>query len=446
MAFFPADENERKEMLGALGAQSFEELIRAIPEDMCIDRPLDLPPRLSEYEVLNELQRLSDANTQSRAVSFLGGGSYDHFIPTAVAAITGRSEFYTAYTPYQAEVSQGTLQTIYEYQSMICELTGMDVSNASMYDGGSSLAEAVLLSAGHTKRNNVVVAGALHPNYRAIVGTYCRNQNISIAEVPHRNGCVDPDELESAVNDSTAAVIVQQPNFFGCLEDVHRIGETAKASGALYIAVVNPISLGILTPPGEYSADIVVGEGQPLGVALNYGGPYLGIFAARQDLIRKIPGRLAGITVDADGRRGFVLTLQTREQQIRRERATSNICTNQGLMMLAATVYMTLMGRRGIQEVARLCMQKSHYLADRIGGIAGCRITYDRPFFNEFVVTLPRPAAGVTQILADRGILAGIPLNRWEGTAGELMIAVTEKRTKQEMDIFVEELERAVMA
>jgi glycine dehydrogenase subunit 1 len=444
MTYYPATDDERQEMLDAIGAKTFEDLIANIPGDIRLQKELNIPPKLSECETLREVYRIAEENLHAGVSNFLGAGSYDHSVPSAISAITGRSEFYTAYTPYQAEVSQGTLQAIYEYQTMICQLTGMDVSNASMYDGGSALAEAVLLAVAHTKRHEVVIAGALHPDYFKIIETYCRSQQINLRQTDLHDGGTELSALKNAVDENTAAVIVQHPNFYGCLEDVFEIGEITKAKNALYISVVNPISLGILTPPGEYGADIMVGEGQPLGLGLNFGGPYLGTFAVKEYLMRKIPGRLAGITVDADGERGFVLTLQTREQQIRREKATSNICTNQGLMMLAATVYMALLGKQGMQDVANICLQKSHYLAEKIKDIHGCTLKFSRPFFNEFVVSLPRPAKIVADKLAEKKILAGVPLSLWGGDPNDIMIAVTERRLIKELDNYVHELIIAV--
>lgn len=444
MTYYPATDDERQEMLDAIGVKTFEDLIANIPADIRLTKNLNIPPKLSECETLREVYGIAEENLHAGVSNFLGAGSYDHSVPSAISAITSRSEFYTAYTPYQAEVSQGTLQAIYEYQTMICQLTGMDVSNASMYDGGSALAEAVLLAVAHTKRSEVVIAGALHPDYLKIIETYCRSQNINLRQTELDDGAANLSAVKNAVDDTTAAVIVQHPNFYGCLEDVYEIGDVAKSKNALYISVVNPISLGLLTPPGEYGADIMVGEGQPLGIGLNFGGPYLGTFAVKEYLMRKIPGRLAGVTVDADGERGFVLTLQTREQQIRREKATSNICTNQGLMMLAATVYMALLGKQGIQEVANICMQKSHYLAGKIKEIQGCTLKYGRPFFNEFVVSLPQSAENIVKKLTDKKILAGVPLSKWGGDPNDLMIAVTERRLKKELDNYVQELTIAV--
>lgn len=444
MTYYPATDDERQEMLDAIGVKTFEDLIANIPADIRLTKNLNIPPKLSECETLREVYRIAEENLHAGISNFLGAGSYDHSVPSAISAITGRSEFYTAYTPYQAEVSQGTLQAIYEYQTMICQLTGMDVSNASMYDGGSALAEAVLLAVAHTKRAEVVIAGALHPDYLNIIETYCRSQNINLRQTDLHDGAADLSAVKSAVDDNTAAVIIQHPNFYGCLEDVYEIGDVAKSKNALYISVVNPISLGLLTPPGEYGADIMVGEGQPLGIGLNFGGPYLGTFAVKEFLMRKIPGRLAGVTVDADGERGFVLTLQTREQQIRREKATSNICTNQGLMMLAATVYLALLGKQGIQEVANICLQKSHYLADKIKEIQGCTLKFGRPFFNEFVVSLPKSAESIVEKLTEKKILAGVPLSKWGGDPNDLMIAVTERRLKKELDNYVQELTIAI--
>jgi glycine dehydrogenase subunit 1 len=445
MGFVPNTEEDKKEMLKAIGVSSFEELISDIPPEIRLKEELNLPEPLSEHEVLKELQSISEKNLDvNHAICFLGGGAYDHFIPSAVFAIISRSEFYTAYTPYQAEISQGTLQSIYEYQTMICRLTGMDVANASMYDGGSALAEAVLLSIGHTERTEVVIAGPVNPNYLKVVKTYTHPRRAEIKLTRFDDGVCDIEDLKQKVTDKTACVIVQQPNFFGNIEDVFEIEKVAHAHGALFIVAIDPISLGLLVPPGEYGADIVVGEGQPLGIPLSFGGPYLGIFAVKEFLIRKMPGRLSGITIDRDGERGFTLTLQTREQHIRREKATSNICTNQGLMMLAATVYMALMGKQGLKEVATLCLQKSHYLAEKISQIKGFKLKYNQPFFKEFVVETPIPASVIKEKLQAKKILPGIDLSKFDRYGDGLLIAVTEKRTKKEMDIFVDELKNLV--
>ncbi len=441
MTYFSNTDQDRKEMLESIGVRSFEELLRNIPPEARLKTGLRLPAALSEFEITKELKLLGEKNRDTGEwLTFLGGGAYDHYIPAAIAAITSRSEFYTAYTPYQAEVSQGTLQAIYEYQTMICRLTGMDVANASMYDGGSALSEAVLLALGHTGRSEVVMAGKIHPHYLKVVRTYtaARDAHIVLSNVV--DGGAALDSLAEIVSANTACVVVQQPNFYGILEEVHEIEKIAHKSGALFIVVADPISLGMLEAPGNYNADVVVGEGQGLGIALQFGGPYLGIFAVKESLLRKLPGRLSGITVDADGRRGFTLTIQTREQHIRREKATSNICTNEGLMMLCATVYMALMGKEGICDVARQSVQKSHYLAEKIAAVKGYRMKFTRPFFKEFAVETPRPASEIVHTLSERGILAGIDLARFVDGETGLLIAVTEKRTREEMDRFVNEL------
>ncbi len=441
MGFIPNTDEDRQEMLRAIGVSSFEELISDIPKEIRLKEDLKLPEPISEFEVLKELQSISEKNLDlNHAISFLGGGAYDHFVPSAVFTIISRSEFYTAYTPYQAEVSQGTLQAIYEYQTMICRLTGMDVANASMYDGASALAEAVLLALGHTGRNEVVIAGPINPNYLAVVRTYTHPRRANVKLTKFDSGVCDIDDLKAQITDQTACVVVQQPNFFGNIEDVFEIEKLTHNKGALLIVAIDPISLGILVPPGEYGADVVVGEGQPLGIPLRFGGPYLGIFATKEFLIRKIPGRLSGVTIDRNGERGFTLTLQTREQHIRREKATSNICTNQSLMMLAATVYMALMGKQGLKEVANLCLQKSHYLAEQISKIDGFKLRYNQPFFKEFVVQTPIPVSKIKEKLQTKKILPGIDLSKFPGYGDGLLIAVTEKRTKKEMDLFVEEL------
>lgn len=443
MPYIPNTDEDRNEMLRSIGVNSFEELLKYIPKEILQVGDINIPRKLSEFELIDELEKLENMNTPTgKVISFLGAGAYDHFVPSAINSIISRSEFYTAYTPYQAEVSQGTLQAIYEYQTMICRLTGMDIANASMYDGGSALAESALLAVNHTGRNEIIIAGKIHPNYLSILKTYCEGQGIVIHELLSSRGALLPEKLYSFISEKVAAVIVQQPNFFGCLEDVEEIGKIAHNFGALYIVSVDPISLGILSPPSEYGADIVVGEGQPLGIYQNFGGPYLGIFAVKEFLLRRIPGRISGITVDTDGQRGFVLTVQTREQHIRREKATSNICTNQGLMMLAATVYLSLMGKNGLREVANLCLQKSHYLAAEISKIPGYRLKYKRPFFKEFVIQTPKPAADIVSKLSTKRILPGIDLKQFDPKEDGLLIAVTEKRTKHEMDLLIEELKK----
>ncbi|MFQ5709257.1 MAG: aminomethyl-transferring glycine dehydrogenase subunit GcvPA [bacterium] len=442
MPFIQNTKEDRKKMLATIGVESFQDLLADIPEDLMLNRDLNLPAPLSEYEIVKELKELAQQNKHSgEFVSFLGGGAYDHYIPAAVDHILLRPEFFTAYTPYQAEVSQGTLQTIYEYQSMICQLTGMDAANASMYDGGSALAEATLLAISATGRREVLVSKGVHPNYIRIVESYCKGQGFQIREIALDQGATDLNLLEEAISPSTAAVIVQSPNFLGCLEEVQQVSDFAHRYEALFISVNDPISLGILAPPGEYGADIAVGEGQSLGNALNFGGPYLGLFAVREPLIRRMPGRIAGVTVDSQGRRGFVLTLQTREQHIRREKATSNICTNQALNALAATVYLALMGKEGLKEVATQCLEKCHYLAQRIDQIESFKLRFARPFFKEFVVETPLPPEQIIERLLQKRIFAGIDLGKYNlGLDSCLLIAVTEKRTKEELDLLVHAL------
>ena len=440
MPFIPNTDSDREKMLREIGVSSFNDLITDIPEELCLKEPLDLPPALAEPAVQQHLEQMAAANAStSTHVSYLGGGAYDHYIPPAVKTIASRSEFYTAYTPYQAEVSQGTLQAIYEYQSMICRLYGMDTANASLYDGSTALAEAVSMAMAVTGRSKVVVAGKCHPNSLHVLRTFIEaGGDRNVIESGLLGGVCDTASLDKTVDESTAAVIVQQPNFYGCLEDVERIGEIAKRSGALFIVSADPISLGILEAPGVYGADIAVGEGQPLGSALNVGGPYLGIFAVKKEYVRKMPGRLVGLTKDNDGEDGFILTLQTREQHIRREKATSNICTNQALNALQAVVYLSLLGKNGLAEVADHSLRKSHYLAGKIAELPGYALQYDQPFFREFVVRTPLPAGDVVARMLEQGILAGYDLSA-AGDEG-LLVAVTEKRTREQLDDFVSKL------
>lgn len=437
MAFVANSTQNIRDMLDAIGVKDFEELIDYIPKSLRIEGDLNIPGPSTEFELTGVMNDLAGKNRTG--ISFLGGGAYDHFIPAVVRHILLRSEFYTAYTPYQAEVSQGTLQAIYEYQSMISQFTGMEVANASMYDGGSALAESVLMAAQYKRTSRVLIPENIHPYYFDIIRTYTRDQNIEIMPVPLTEGRVSHSALKELVNDQTAAVIVQNPNYFGLLENLNGMADIIHNRGALFIQFVDPLSLGILKTPAQLGADIVISEGQGLGNALNYGGPYLGIFAARKQLIRKMPGRIVAITNDVDNRQAFVTTLQTREQHIRREKATSNICTNSQLCALAALVYMSLLGRSGIKKVAELTLQKSHYLAEKITELDGYRLMYPAPFFKEFVVQTPVPPARVIRSLLKKNIFAGIDLSEMNMGEG-LLIAVTEKRTKAEMDCFVEAL------
>ena len=438
MSFVPNTDDERKQMLDAIGVKSFDELITKIPEEVRLKNELNLPPAMSELEVMNLLQSLANKNKDANSFScFLGGGSYDHFIPAIVGSVLERPEFKTAYTPYQAEVSQGTLQAMYEFQSMICALTGMDVANSSMYDGGSALAESCLLATAHNKRTEFVYAGSVNPNFRKVVDTICAGKNLTFHSAVAADGSTDLAVLKEKVGAGTSAVIVQHPNVYGNLEDVQEIEAVCHAAGALFVVIIDPVSLGVIQPPGDFNADIVVGEGQSLGIAMSFGGPYLGLFAAKKEFVRKIPGRLSGVTQDSEGTRGFVLTLQTREQQIKREKATSNICTNQGLLMLAATVYMATMGKQGIKEVAELCFKKAHYLATKISQIPGFSLVSTKPFFKEFLVKTPLPAGVIIEAAEKEGILAGIDTSRFPEMIHGLLVAVTEKRTKEEMDSFI---------
>jgi len=442
MPFLPNSDADRKEMMDALDIQSIDELFSVIPENVRVKEDWEKYPGKSEYSTFKYLSGLSRNNKDiSEYICFLGGGAYDHFIPAVVKHASSRSEFYTAYTPYQPEVSQGTLQAIYEYQTMICELTGMDVSNASMYDGPSSTAEAALLATSSLKKQKMLIAENLPVNYREVLKTYGYGRKIEFTSVPCTDGAVDLDELKKLLTDETAGLVLQYPNYFGIIEPLQEITEIVHNAGGFVITVVNPIALALLRTPGECGVDIVTGEGQVLGNELNFGGPYLGMFAVKKNLVRKIPGRLSGKTVDTKGRQGFVLTLQTREQHIRREKATSNICTNQGLMMLRSAIYMETLGKSGLREVANQCVQKAHYLAGQIGKIPGFSLKFNKPFFHEFAVICPEPAQEICEKLFYENIFAGIPLDDM-GDPNSLLIAVTEKRTREEIDLFVSKLKQ----
>src|SRR5829696_1871827 len=393
-------------MLKAIGLGSADELFDSIPQDLRLTRPLNTPAALSEIELLDRFEQMGARNAGARRTSFMGGGAYSHYIPTIVDHIISRSEFFTAYTPYQPEISQGTLQTIFEFQTLVCQLTGMEVANASMYDGSTGLAEAVLMAERVTKRSKVVASTATHPQYLEVVRTYVQHAGIHLELVPFDEKTGQSwQALAAAIDDSTAALVVQSPNFFGCIEDLTALADAAHAKGALLVvAITEAMSLGLLKSPGACGADIVVAEGQSFGVPLAFGGPYVGLFATREMYARQTPGRLVGEAYDKKGRRGFVLTLATREQHIRREKATSNICTNEGLIALAATVYMETMGRRGIQEAASQCLQKAAYTAKRVASVNGFSIPFTAPFFNEFVVRAPGRAVDLLARLGKEGI------------------------------------------
>lgn len=447
MAYLFNTAESQQEMLKAVGVGSVAELFDQIPRELRLDRPLNLPPALSELELEGHLRKQAARNVgASRRVCFLGGGVYDHFVPAAVDAIAGRSEYYTAYTPYQAEASQGSLQAFFEYQTLVCQLTGMDVSNASLYEGASAMVEATLMAMRIThRREKVVVLGSLHPEFRETLTTYVRHLGCEIVTIPTPRGVADPNQVEHAIDERTAAVIVQHPNFFGCLESQQEIFSAAKQRGALAISVFDPISLGVLRNPADNGADIAVAEGQSLGIPLQYGGPYLGILACRQDFVRQMPGRLVGQTVDRNGKRCFVLTLGTREQHIRREKATSNVCTNQGLLALRATVYLSLLGPEGLREVAELSCQKAHYAAEQLASVAGCSLAFEQPFFKEFVVHCPRDATSIARRARAAGFDVGPAIGRFPKLTSELgaladrmlLVAVTESRTKDDIDRLV---------
>jgi glycine dehydrogenase subunit 1 len=441
LRYIPNSPEERAEMLESIGLKSAAELFNSIPDDLLLQRPLNTPPALAEIDLLARFERMAARNNGANRTSFLGGGAYAHYIPTIVDHILSRSEFFTAYTPYQPEISQGTLQTIFEFQTLVCLLTGMEVANASMYDGSTALAEAVLMAERITRRSKVVASNTVHPQYLEVVNTYVQHAGISLTLTGFDETTGQATEaLAAAIDDHTAAVVVQSPNFFGCVEELAKLAEAAHSKGALLIvSVTEAMSLGLLKSPGACGADIVVAEGQSFGVPLSYGGPYVGLFATREKYARQIPGRLVGEAFDKHGRRGFVLTLATREQHIRREKATSNICTNEGLIALAATVYLETMGRRGIQEVAQQCAQKTAYAVKQIAGIPGFSIPFTGPRFNEFVVRAPVAArALLTRVAAKRGIDGGIALSRFfPDRAKEFLVCVTEVNTREQIDALV---------
>ena len=438
MPYTPETADDQRIMLERIGVRQFEELLAGIPET--IPRAsLSIPEGLSEPELLRHCRALAARNwTVETHRSFLGAGAYEHWIPSVVRYLTSRGEFLTAYTPYQAEASQGTLQAMYEFQSLICELTGMDVANASLYDGATSMAEAALLALRQTERSRLIVASTIHPEYRQVLRTYLRGTRVEIFELPEAGGVTDLKAAESAVDRQTAALLVQMPNFTGCLEPVDPLGTLARQVGALTIVMVNPITLGVLKPPGSYGADLVVGEGQPLGIPLAYGGPYLGFFACRQAYVRRVPGRIVGMTKDARGRRGFTLTLQTREQHIRRARATSNICTNEGMCAFAATIALCALGKQGLREVAEQNVAKAHYAHDQLTTVRGITPMFTAPFFNEFALHLPCDAADLNARLLERGFLGGVDLGRFDNALRRgWLVCVTETKTREDIDAFV---------
>jgi len=440
MPFISNTDQQREQMLSEIGL-SAEDLFADVPEDLRCGG-LNLPEGMSEQKVRNRLAGIAGKN-YIHLTLFLGGGFYDHFIPSAVYAMLSRSEFYTAYTPYQPETSQGTLQAIYEFQSMICRLTDMEAANASMYDGGTALYESMMMALRITKRNKVIIDDSVNPIYRVMIQSYTRNLKIDLEETANHEGLANRDAILKALDEDTAAVMVQNPNFFGCIDDFTDIAEAAHAKGALLIVSCYPLSLGILKTPGAMGADIVTGEGQSLGLPMSFGGPYLGFMATRKQYVRNLPGRIVGETTDVNGQRGYVLTLQTREQHIRRDKATSNICSNEALCALASTIYLSLLGKEGLKETAQLCANKASYAYQRLTAIPGVKPHFHAKWvFNEMVFDLPRDATDVIGKLIEKGYAAGFPLSRYyKGMDNSILIAVTEKRTKQQIGMLAEELE-----
>lgn len=440
--YLPMTDQDKKEMLDVIGVESVDDLFSDVPEKVRFKGELDVERSLSEPELLRFMSDLSNKNVNTKDTpSFLGAGVYDHYIPSVVDSVISRSEFYTAYTPYQPEISQGELQAIFEFQTMICEITGMDVANSSMYDGPTSLAEAALLSVAQTRKTKIIISEAVHPEARMVVKTYADGQRLEVVEVPAKDGLTDLDALRGMVDDETASVIVQYPNFYGQVEPLKEIEAiTKQGKKAMFVVSSNPLSLGLLTPPGHFNADIVVGDCQTLGIPAAFGGPHCGYFATSDKLMRKIPGRLVGETVDEEGQRGYVLTLQAREQHIRRDKATSNICSNQALNALASSVAMTALGKQGIYDIANHNLQKAHYAAEKMKD-KGLDILFEGPYFNEFVVKCGKSVKDINTALIGKGFIGGYDLGLSdENMKHNMLVAVTEQRTKDEIDRFVDAL------
>lgn len=437
MRYIPNSPSERRSMLEDIGLERIEDLFDQIPEQLKLNEPIGIGNPISEPDLLEYFRELASRNAIDYQ-SFLGAGAYSHFIPVIIDSLISRAEFFTAYTPYQPELSQGTLQYTFEFQTMICQLTGMEVANASLYDGSTAVAEAVLMANRVTRRNRFVIADTVHPQYREVVAAYTKNLGFKIDQIGRTpSGTLDPNSL--GIDRDTAAIVVQSPNFFGCVEDLAAIAFAAHEAGALLVvAISEPISLGVLKSPGACGADIVAGETQSFGIPLSYGGPYCGMFATLDKHVRQMPGRLVGETRDGEGRRGYVLTLSTREQHIRREKATSNICTNQGLFALMTTIYLATMGKHGVQEVAKQNLQKAHYAASAISKIPGFELEFSGPFFNEFVVRTPRPASQVISRLFDKRIIGGLSLEPYYPDLDDsMLVCVTETAKKESIDRFV---------
>jgi glycine dehydrogenase subunit 1 len=443
-----ATERDREQMLAKIGAGSIEDLFEDIPPSVRLDRPLDLPGGKPEAEVYERMAGLAARNASAESeITFLGAGMYDHYVPAIVDSIIQRSEFLTPYTPYQPEISQGTLQAMFEFQTAICELTGLAVASAGLYEMPSSVAAAGYLAKAATGRDRFLVSRGLHPHARETLRTYAAGFGAEVDEVPLADGATDLAALEAAVDDRVAAVFLQQPNFLGAVEDLATLAPAAKREGGLLVATVDAPTLGVLRPPGDFGADVAVGEGQPLGNRLDYGGPSFGFFAARDEHIRRMPGRIAGETTDVDGRRGFVLTLQTREQHIRREKATSNICTSQQLNALAGVIYMSWLGRRGIVELGELMARRTAYARERLASIDGVRLLHEQPAVREFAVRLDAPVKAVLRRAAEQGVNAGYPLgDDYSEYEDGLLVAITERRSREQIDRLADVLEAAVAA
>ena len=438
--YCPHTPEEIQEMLAAIGVQSIEDLFAPIPAELRCTT-FNLPPGMSEFETYAKLQQLADDNCRNLSL-FIGGGFYDHVIPASVDHLSGRAEFYTAYTPYQPECSQGTLQALFEYQTAICRLTGLDVSNASLYDGATALAEAALMAMRSTNRSKVLVDGCVSPIARQVLATYLSYHDAELVELPPLDGLLNRAELAAQLDDRTAALLVQYPNVFGCVEDFSGLADQAHTKGTLLVTAVYPIALGLLKSPGELGADIAVGDGQSLGNPLSFGGPSFGFIAASKAHIRNMPGRIVGETVDKNGERGFVLTLQAREQHIKRHKATSNICSNQSLCALRGLIFLSAIGKQGLADLARLNYDKAEYAKACLAALPGVTVLQTAPTFNEFTVSLPKPAEQVVATLLSKGIAAGLPLGPlYEGSENMLVVTVTEKRSKREIDLLVKELE-----
>lgn len=444
MSYIPFSSDEQKEMLQSIEVDSLDQLFSDIPGEIKLNRLLKIAPPLSELELINYFNELGNKNESAHKPCFIGAGSYDHYVPSVINHLIMRGEFFTAYTPYQPEASQGTLQYIFEFQSMICELTGMAAANASMYDGASAMAEAALMSCRSTGRDKVLISQTVNPQYREVVKTYLNAANLILEEIPQSHGVTCSESMQKMMDSSIAGVIVQQPNFFGVIENYDTFSTTIQNNQSLFIMATNPISLGRLKTPSEYNADIVVMEGQPLGNAISFGGPYLGILACRENHIRKMPGRLVGMAEDHNGNKGFVLTLQAREQHIRRQKATSNICSNQSLNALCAVLYLSLLGKQGFVDLWNLNYQKAHYMASEIDKLEDYSLAFtDKPFFNEFLVKTTKPVEKVRLALENAGLLAGYsPATDYQEYENCLLFCVTEKRTKNEIDLLVKTLEQ----